>query len=358
MKNWKGKQIWTDEDTNLLIKEYPTGRKQDLIKVFNRTYSSIHHKARSLGLRNDRGWTSEQTNLLKDLYPVSTKKEIERELGKTYQAIMDKAHEIGIYKEPVWTKEDEQRLRNLYPFHSNVYLSELLGRTRQSIRRKANRLGLVKEKESLRKINSESLRKYILDENYFENIDTPDKAYILGFLLGDENVDKDFFRLSVHIHERDREVLEYIKEQLKSNAPIKKTREHMITLRISSYKLINDLAKWGMVPKKAHILKLPEIEESLYSNLIRGLFDADGSVSGRRYCVINIRGNGEALEKVNQIVSRQVGISDRRVCKYDATSIWYINNQKQVTKFAQWLYKDAPFYLSRKYNKFVDVGLS
>jgi hypothetical protein len=357
MKNWKGKQIWTEEETNLLIKEYPVSRKQDLIKLFSRTYSSIHHKASSLGLRNDRGWTSEQTDLLKSLYPIATKREIEKELGKTYQAIMDKAHEIGIYKEPTWTAADEQELRKLYPFHSNVYLSELLGRTRQSVRRKANRLGLVKEKESLRRINSESLRKYTLDEDYFENVDTSDKAYILGFLLGDGNVDKDFFRLSVQIHERDREVLEYIKAQLKSDAPIKKTREHMITLRVSSYKLITDLVKWNMISKKAHILKIPEIREDLYSHLIRGLFDADGSISqGLNKGRCNIRGNGDALWAVSEVVTRQTGVC-QMVHKYDGSSIYELQGRTKVSKFAQWLYQDALFYLSRKHSKFAEAGL-
>ena len=33
--------------------------------------------------------------------------------------------------------------------------------------------------------NSESHRKYSLDENYFDIIDTPNKAYILGFICAD-----------------------------------------------------------------------------------------------------------------------------------------------------------------------------
>jgi hypothetical protein len=257
----------------------------------------------------------------------------------------------------LWTDGQTQLLRDLYPFHSNTELSLVFSKSAIAVRKKGNKLGLFKDKESLRRINSESLRKYTMDENYFEDIDTPDKAYILGFLLGDGNVDKNFFRLSIHIHERDREVLEYIKEQLKTDAPIRRTRETMISLRISSYKLIMDLSKWHMIPQKAHVLEMPDLKEDLQPHLVRGLFDADGSVSGQRYCRINIRGNGKALEKVNQIVDKQARISNRKVCKYDGTSIWSINNQEQVSKFAQWLYKDATFFLTRKYDKFIEAGL-
>lgn len=70
-----------------------------------------------------------------------------------------------------------------------------MGRTRLSVRHKANQFGLAREKESLRRINSDALRKYTVDEGYFENIDTPDKAYILGFLLGDGNIEKNFLDL-------------------------------------------------------------------------------------------------------------------------------------------------------------------
>jgi hypothetical protein len=267
----------------------------------------------------------------------------------------------------LWTDRQVELLKKLYAFHSNKELSSVFNKSVVAVRKKGNKLGLTKDKESLRRINSEGKCKYIVDEDYFENINTPDKAYILGFLLGDGNIDKDFFRLSTQIHERDREVLEYIKEQLKSDAPIKKTREHMITLRISSYKLINDLAKWGMVPKKAHILKLPEIEDSLYPHLIRGLFDADGCISSmlvkNRKGVrniqtyrCNIRGNSEALKKVSDIVSEQTGVW-QKVYKYDGSSIYQLGGRHQITKFAQWLYQDAPFYLSRKYNKFTESGL-
>jgi hypothetical protein len=275
---------------------------------------------------------------------------------------------FGLGLDILWTKEEIDSLRRLYPFHSNRHLSIFFNKSPVAIRHKANRLGIMKDKESLRKINSESLRKYTLDESYFKHIDTPDKAYILGFLLGDGNIDKKYFRLSVHIHQRDEEVLYYIKECLKSNVPMKKeTNRDMVSLRMSSYTLINDLAKWNMVPKKAHILELPDIKEDLNSHLIRGLFDADGCISrflaknkyGFRDVITyrcNIRGNGKALQKVSNIVCEEIGIF-QKIHKYDGTSIYQLGGRHIISRFAHWLYKDASFYLTRKHNKFVELGL-
>ena len=319
-RNWKGKQIWKEEEINLLAKEYPTGKKQDLMRLFNRPF----------------------------------------------QSIMDKANRLKIFREPVWTQQDEQRLKELYPFHSNTYLSDLFEKSRDALKYKANKLGIIKHKESLQKVNSESLRKYTLDENYFANIDTPDKAYILGFLLGDGNIAKNRFRLTVHIHQQDREVLDYITHQLKTDTPIRSDsgRETMLNWYVASYKLITDLSKWGMVPKKAHIVKLPEIDSSLYPHLIRGLFDADGCISigdrkdscSSKVYNCTIRGNGEALEKVSRVVFEQTGVF-REVHNYDGCSRYHLSGRYQIEKFAHWLYKDAPFYLSRKYNKFIEADL-
>jgi len=337
-----------------------------LMKLFNRPYSAIQYKASSLGLCSNRKWTVDQIVLLKHLYSNGTKQELESVIGKPFRAIMDKANRLKICREPVWTERDLQQLEDLYPFHSNIYLSAIFGKTKDAIKYKANSLGIVKDRESLRQINSESFRKYMLDENYFENIDTPDKAYILGFLLGDGNISKGGFRLSIHIHQQDREVLEYVKYQLKTDASIRKdmNRGVMIILYVSSYKLVKDLAKFGMVPQKTHIVKLPKIDQNLYSHLIRGLFDADGCISVRdrkdtrsaKACTCTIRGNGEALEKVSKVVFEQTGVF-REVHNYDGCSRYHLSGRYQITKFAQWLYQDAPFCLSRKYNKFIEAGL-
>jgi hypothetical protein len=266
-----------------------------------------------------------------------------------------------------WTEKEIKKLKKLYPFYSNRELSQIFSRSSESIRWKGRTLNLVKDTETLRRVSSECCRKYTLNENYFENIDTPDKAYILGFLLGDGCICKNGFQLSISLHKKDVEILNYIKEQLNADAPIKKEKNvNKVYLRVFSYKLINDLAKWNMLPLKTYTLELPDIQENLQSHFIRGLFDADGCISVRpsnrtgygKFCYeLNMRGTKEELEKVNEIVDAQVDIGKKVVYHDGWWPIWRLNGRIQISKVAKWLYQDAPFYLSRKYNKFTEAGL-
>ena len=51
-------------------------------------------------------------------------------------------------------------------------------------------------------------RKYSLDINYFDVIDTQDKAYILGLLYADGNVSLNKCTISLSLQESDMEILE------------------------------------------------------------------------------------------------------------------------------------------------------
>lgn len=50
------------------------------------------------------------------------------------------------------------------------------------------------------------LRKYSLNESYFEKIDSEEKAYFLGFLFSDGSVSK--YSLNLSLAEVDKEILE------------------------------------------------------------------------------------------------------------------------------------------------------
>lgn len=71
------------------------------------------------------------------------------------------------------------------------------------------------------KNNSECHRQLKLNEHYFDKIDTLEKAYILGFICADGWVSNNSNVLGFTIHNKDKEVLHFIKEELESEAPIK-----------------------------------------------------------------------------------------------------------------------------------------
>ena len=55
-------------------------------------------------------------------------------------------------------------------------------------------------------------RKYSLNEDYFENINSNNKAYILGFIYADGSIYGNY--LSIRVSAKDVEILNYIKFEL------------------------------------------------------------------------------------------------------------------------------------------------
>lgn len=70
------------------------------------------------------------------------------------------------------------------------------------------------------RVATEFNRKYTLNQSYFDAIDTPNKAYIVGLLLADGNVSPNkSMRLQLSIS--DKSILEKINEEIGSNRPLK-----------------------------------------------------------------------------------------------------------------------------------------
>ena len=99
-------------------------------------------------------------------------------------------------------------------------------------------------------------RKYKLDENFFENIDTEEKAYILGFVYSDGNNKSQHSGLKFALNPQDLDILEKIKFALKSDAKILfKTINgyDKIEIDFNSYKLSKDLTNKGAAPNKTYM---------------------------------------------------------------------------------------------------------
>lgn len=221
------------------------------------------------------------------------------------------------------------------------------------------------------KSNKEYRRLYSLDHDFFENIDTEEKAYWLGFLYADGNVritksGQHMIQLKVN----DREVIEKFLKSIKSNMPIGEYKnynnKYIFGAHITSDKMFADLCKHGCVPNKSLILTFPVITEELIPHFIRGYFDGDGGITIRKL-TWNRKRTGETITKeevkiyFNGTKEMLDGINSNfyigTVCKEKrrpSSNTWYVQSDKveKTKSFYEYLYKNATIYLSRKKNKF------
>lgn len=121
---------------------------------------------------------------------------------------------------------------------------------------------------------------YRFNEDYFEKIDTEDKAYFLGFIVADGSVSKN--KNVIKIIQKETDILYEFKKYVNSDAPVFTSKTNNVSsISISSSKTKNDLEKLGIFPNKTMIVKYPDIPENLQNHFMRGVFDGDGCISLR-----------------------------------------------------------------------------
>lgn len=229
-------------------------------------------------------------------------------------------------------------------------------------------------------INTKCRNRYSLNENYFETINTPEKAYILGLLYADGYVgDERYNNIVLSLSEADRPLLEqiamcigYTGEIRKNNRKngYKDTYQHV--LNFSNKKMTSDLRKLGLYPgKSASMTTMPILDKSLVSHFIRGYFDGDGSVYSSESTSTHIVG-GElktyTYQKIRvdiigtesfmkELISHIPVTYAFKMKKAKSENMVYmgLGSRKSSKEFYDYIYKDATIYMQRKYEKFIYI---
>lgn len=213
-------------------------------------------------------------------------------------------------------------------------------------------------------IGSQGGRKHFFNERYFEKIDKPEKAYLLGFITADGCVyngsNKTSFRFQMNLKESDSYVLDFLQKEIESDYKIqfkevafdksgKKSRSAL--LKINSTAFCKDLISLNVVPRKSmkESIPLKKIPKEFLRYFILGYFDGDGSISYTKSSPhISILGSKKMCEQLNKIFVDN-GI-DQNVF-FDRNKKIFglrINNTKNKIKLYNFLYKDHVFFLKRK----------
>lgn len=132
--------------------------------------------------------------------------------------------------------------------------------------------------------HSHKFRKYVLNEEYFDEINDHRKAYYLGLLLADgcnytpQNV------IKIELQERDKGILESFKNDLGYSKPLdfiplnsqNPNHQNTYKLLITNKHMSNVLASYGMVKNKSHNLRFVSCNYML--SMICGYFDGNGHI--------------------------------------------------------------------------------
>ena len=275
------------------------------------------------------------------------------------------------YNEIVFSKEQEKQIIDMYTNQgiSTVKIGREFGCNHKRIAKTLEQYNIPR--------TGVGHRKYFLNEHYFDVIDTPNKAYILGFFYADGcNLQKKS-TISMSLEEKDKEILEKIRLEIGSERPLEFIEQSKrkdegndyhyndmwILLLFSSY-MCKVLKQHGMTPQKSLTLQFPKhLDKSLLSHFVRGYFDGDGGFcphytkKGWFQALVTITSTEDFCKDCLNIIREQAGIDGGGV--YDASShngitkVLSISGTNQVNKFFEWLYKDADLYMKRKYDLYM-----
>lgn len=223
-------------------------------------------------------------------------------------------------------------------------------------------------KKYLSKETNFSNRKYKLNESYFENIDSPEKAYWLGFIAADGCIYQTGSGskvLSFNINSRDKNHLEKFLQAIKSTAKIKiisgsgfGEMTEIASLQINSKKIVEDLNKFGIIQKKSLILDKPNIEEKYLFDWIRGYFDGDGSITvelPNGNSQINFLGTKEILTFIQETLRpEKINKLQSNCLNKNSFSLTY-GGKQLIIQLLNKFYKNPTIYLERKYEKVLKV---
>lgn len=211
-----------------------------------------------------------------------------------------------------FSHSEDKILSDNYRTRGTEWVSIRLGRSINSVIIRAGRIGIAKQHMEY-------------NEQYFDTIDSNEKAYILGLLASDGCVMGQCVRLCLSI--KDRCLVEFVRDRLAPNSSIREYitngsklvpgRFRICMVYVYSEHMVESLAKYDVVNNKTSHFNWPyHLSKEYFAAFILGYFDGDGSagVYARKtvkYPAINwsiFCSNYSFLEDIQYVIYNIVGV--------------------------------------------------
>lgn len=263
-------------------------------------------------------------------------------------------------RHPILTEERKIRIKECYEQYHNI------NKVCKIMKCDSRTVSDILKEYDVEKISMSIVRrKYNIDDNYFEVIDTPNKAYALGMIFADGTISKNGNYITISLQERDKSILEALNNEYGGNRHLtfinynskNSNWQNQYSFSVCSKKMKDDLIKHGAIPNKSLALEFPkDVPNDLIKHFIRGYFDGDGYIS-KKEDRCELISTEDFCKKLSLIVKEKLNIN---------SSIMYCHNQKdkptrsfqiagkhQVKNFLDWIYGDAELFMERKYDLYI-----
>nr|DAN04900.1 MAG TPA: endonuclease [Caudoviricetes sp.] len=257
-------------------------------------------------------------------------------------------------------EEDELIIHELARGSGYNYVARLLDCCKDTVERRAQELQCF--------VHSYRHKNRDMNENYFEVIDSEEKAYFLGLLYTDGSVRcvrENSKQVRLQLQLQDEPIIQRFKEVLNADCQIvydKRPGKECAGIEITNQKLFDDLGKYGIIPNKTYAShSLPSIPEDFIIPFLRGLFDGDGVFSfadNYDHCSVGYVAYYEAeVQQFQEYIDFFLNKTEHNIISHkdDKTGSSYRcswGGRNQSLRILTLLYRGATIYLPRKYEKY------
>lgn len=219
-------------------------------------------------------------------------------------------------------------------------------------------------KEKYPNVKTRKGNKYSINSNSFANINHY-SAYWLGMLLTDGYLNKEN---EISLCLKDKEHIEKFKSFLKSNHKICTKTINLNNKKYYAYSLsfkdtiiYKDLNKLGCYNNKSFTVRLPLLEELYMPDLIRGIFDGDGSTTNKSNTTSNsiniVSANIDFLNDIRSVLEKNLIIVNGINKSRNLYNLRISVKKENLKRFFNYIYKnsDTSNRLNRKYNSIIKM---
>ncbi len=197
--------------------------------------------------------------------------------------------------------------------------------------------------------------------NYFDEIDTEEKAYWLGFISSDGCLKSNKVRLV----SKDEEVIVKFKNAIESEHKIVRSitidkrsgKKHELFIISITNNIFTKKLERFINNDKSNNFNLPKMDKTLYPFFLAGMFDGDGSFSiygtNKNKIKASLISTRECLEQIIDLLEIEINLKKRpKILKHYTTYRFYLYKYSKL--FLDYIYnKDYDYlFLTRKYEKY------
>lgn len=201
-----------------------------------------------------------------------------------------------------------------------------------------------------------------LNESYFNQINSPEKAYWLGWIISDGAItnqpEKSKFQLEITIKQEDEDILHLLEKDLGVENKVYTSQKIYKRFSLGCKQMIYDLENLGITQNKSFTVKVPQFDESYNSAFLRGLFDGDGGFthyqrsSGQICNELSFCGNEYIIQWVQDTLFHDLPfLSKNSITNEHSIKRIRWSKQKDLIMLRDYLYNNHNNHcLKRKYN--------